>query len=209
MSDDFSTASEKTSYCIGLDVGASFQRFPIDVHLDAFIHGVTDAANGKTPRLTQPEFTALMRTFHEQLERQSQELRRAEAERNREAGREFMGNNANNPAVEVTDSGLQVEMVSEGTGPKPNADTTVRVHYRGSLIDGTEFDSSLRRGQPAEFTLGQVIPGWTEGLQHLGVGGKAKLVIPPELAYGEQGAGQLIGPNATLIFEVELLEIMA
>ena len=120
-----------------------------------------------------------------------------------------MGNNANNPDVRITDSGLQVEILNEGEGPKPEADNTVRVHYRGTLIDGTEFDSSVRRGEPAEFCLNQVIPGWTEGLQHIAVGGKATLVVPPELAYGEQGAGQLIGPNATLVFEVELLDIVA
>ena len=202
------TPEEKTSYCIGLDVGASFQRFPMDVDVDAFVEGVRDVVGGQAPRLTQPEFTALMRAFHEKLQAQSRDAQKTEASNNGDAGAEFRENNANGPNVEVRESGLHIEMLTEGTGSLPSATDTVRVHYRGTLIDGTEFDSSYARGEPAEFPLNRVIAGWTEGLQQIKAGGKARLVVPPELGYGSQGAGQLIGPNATLIFEVELLDIL-
>lgn len=208
MSIELNTPEQKTSYCIGLDMGASCERFPIQVDLEAFFQGVRDAVEGAPPRLTQPEFIALMRTFHQQLQEQSRADSEAEAETNNDTGAEFRANNANNPDVEVRDSGLQIEILTEGTGPNPKATDTVRVHYRGTLIDGTEFDSSYQRGQAAEFPLNRVIPGWTEGLQQMKSGGKARLVLPPELAYGSQGAGQMIGPNATLVFEVELLDIL-
>ena len=144
------TPEEKTSYCIGLDMGASFQRFPIEVDVEAFVEGVRDVVGNKEPRLTQPEFTALMRAFHEQLQAQNRDAQTAEAATNEEAGAEFRENNANNPNVEVRESGLHVEGLTEGDGRLPSATDTVRVHYRGTLIDGTEFDASYGRGEPAE-----------------------------------------------------------
>jgi FKBP-type peptidyl-prolyl cis-trans isomerase len=178
---------------------------PMDV--DAFTAGLRDALTGAQPRLTQEEIGAEMQAYQEQAMAEQQAAQAALAEANAAAAAAFLEENATREGVVVTDSGLQYEVIEAGEGPVPGPDDTVEVHYSGTLIDGTEFDSSYARGETVTFGVGQVIPGWTEALQLMPVGSKWKLVIPPELGYGAGGAGQAIGPNAALVFDVELISI--
>jgi FKBP-type peptidyl-prolyl cis-trans isomerase len=192
---------EKFSYAIGMDVGASMEDFSDRLDRDALIAALNDVLDGKEPRLSQQEANAVKReVFAELREKQM-------GEREKE-GSDFREENKAKEDVVVTESGLQMQVIDEGTGPSPSASDQVKVHYRGTLIDSTEFDNSYSRGEPAVFRVDQVIPGWSEGLQKMKVGGKYRLVIPPELGYGERGFGRNIGPNETLIFEVELLDIV-
>ncbi|NLF60124.1 MAG: FKBP-type peptidyl-prolyl cis-trans isomerase [Lentisphaerae bacterium] len=203
VTSNFATEDKKISYCIGIDIAAKISRLPLRLDLEAFLDAFITIAEGREPKIKQEDFQKTMQAFQQKLEREAGQARSDNAA----AGDAYRAKNAARDGVVTTASGLQVEILEPGQGDCPKVDSTVRVHYAGTLIDGTEFDSSYQRGEPAEFPLDRVIPGWTEGLQHLRVGGKARLVIPPELAYGEQGAGPDIGPNATLIFEVELLAI--
>lgn len=204
MTSDFATEDKKVSYCIGIDIGAKICRLPFRLDLETFLDAFITIAEGREPKIKQEEFQQTMQAFQQRLEQEASQGR----EDNTAAGDTFRKENAARAGVVTTASGLQVEVLASGQGDAPKADSTVRVHYSGTLIDGKEFDSSYKRGEPAEFPLNRVIPGWTEGLQHLRPGGKARLVIPPELAYGAQGAGPEIGPNSTLVFQVELLEIL-
>lgn len=173
-----------------------------------FADGVKAVFEGETPRISYDDAKNVIRAFFTEME----ERNRAEAERmanvNAEAGRTFLVENKDRKEVHVTQSGLQYEILKEGEGPSPKSTDKVKVHYTGKLIDGTVFDSSVERGEPATFGVTQVIPGWIEALQLMKVGSKWRLFIPSELAYGPKGAGGLIGPNATLIFDVELLDIV-
>src|SRR5699024_8017267 len=169
--------------------------------------GVQDVVSGATPKLTEQEakvtFQALMRDVRAaQLEKAKQQ-----AKANLEAGKAFLAKNKKKEGIKVTDSGLQYKVLKKGDGPQPDANDTVTVHYVGTLIDGTVFDSSRKRGKPATFPVDKVIPGWTEALQLMHEGAHYMLFIPPELAYGPRGAGKMIGPNETLIFDVELLKV--
>ena len=204
MTSDFATEDKKISYCIGIDIGAKISRLPFRLDLEAFLDAFVTIAEGREPKIKQDDFQQTMQAFQQRLEQKAGQGR----EDNAAAGEAYRAQNAARSGVVTTASGLQVEILTPGQGDCPKADSTVRVHYAGTLIDGKEFDSSYQRGEPAEFPLNRVIPGWTEGLQHLRTGGKARLVIPPELAYGKQGAGPDIGPNATLVFQVELLDIL-
>ncbi len=204
VTSDFATEEKKISYCIGIDLAAKISRLPLRLDLESFLDAFITIAEGREPKIKQEDFQKTMQAFQQRLE---QEAGQAGSD-NADAGDAYRAKNAARSGVVTTASGLQVEILEPGQGDCPKADSIVRVHYAGTLIDGMEFDSSYRRGEPAEFPLDRVIPGWTEGLQHLRVGGKARLVIPPELAYGQQGAGPDIGPNATLVFQVELLAIL-
>ena len=175
--------------------------------VDAFAAGLRDALTGAEPRLTEEEISTEMQAYQEKAAAEQQVAQAALAEANLAAATAFLAENAAREGVIVTDSGLQYEIVEAGDGAKPGAEDTVEVHYRGTLVDGTEFDSSYTRGETVTFGVGQVIPGWTEALQLMSVGSKFKLAIPPELGYGAGGAGQAIGPNAALIFDVELVSI--
>lgn len=197
---NFQTAAEQRSYAVGVSVGAYCQKNFPDLDIRALSQGLKDKLAGGTALLAEDK----VRTVVGDYQRQMQEKKGAE---NQAAGEKFLAENAQRAGVQVTTSGLQYEVVQEGSGAKPLATDTVKVNYRGTLIDGTQFDSSYDRGEPITFPLNRVIPGWTEGLQLMSVGSKYKFFIPGDLAYGARGAGPDIGPNATLVFEVELLAI--
>lgn len=198
---------DRVSYSIGLNLGRSLKQQQVDVNIDLVLQGLEHGLGDADALLSDQEMQETMQTFQQELQAKMQERRAAAAEENKAAGEQFLAENAERPEVTTTDSGLQYEVLEEGDGPSPNAEDEVTVHYEGTLPDGTVFDSSYERGQPASFPLSGVISGWTEALQLMQVGDKWKIVLPPNLAYGPQGQGQAIGPNQTLIFEVELLGI--
>ena len=201
------TLAERASYAIGLDMGNSVEQMGGDLDLDILIRGLRDALGEQEPQMDQQETAQVMREFFQQLQ-EANALRQQELmETNRLEGEAFLAENRTKVGVVATPSGLQYEVLTEGTGQSPSATNQVTVHYEGKLLDGNVFDSSYERGEPAVFRVSGVIAGWTEGLQLMKVGSKFRFFIPPNLGYGENGAGEDIGPNATLIFEVELLGI--
>ncbi|MGH8443070.1 MAG: FKBP-type peptidyl-prolyl cis-trans isomerase [Nevskiaceae bacterium] len=201
------TESQKFAYSIGVDIGKSLAPVKADVDVDALMQGIRETLDGKTPRLDDAARDQIKSEVSRRLQQKQMEERTSKAAAAKAAGEKFLADNGKRAGVKTTASGLQIETVKEGAGALPKASDKVSVHYKGTLIDGTEFDSSYERGQPVTFPLTNVIPGWTEGLQLVKVGGKAKLFIPANLAYGERGAGNKIGPNEALVFEVELLAI--
>ena len=203
---ELETQPEKVGYMIGMDIGNSIKDQQDQVDLDALLQGIRDVYEDNDTLLSTAEAQQIRQQYMQQRRAQMQQERQAQAETNLEEGEEFLAENANKEGVEVTDSGLQYKVIEEGDGASPNATDTVTVHYRGKLLNGTEFDSSYSRGQPATFSLDQVIPGWTEGVQLMNVGSKYRFFIPGNLAYGERGS-RGIPPNATLIFDVELLDV--
>ena len=201
------TLAERASYAIGLDMGNSVEQMGGDLDLDILIRGLRDALGEQEPQMDQQETAQVMREFFQQLQ-EANALRQQELmETNRLDGEAFLAENRTKVGVVATPSGLQYEVLTEGTGQSPSATNQVTVHYEGRLLDGNVFDSSYERGEPAVFRVSGVIAGWTEGLQLMKVGSKFRFFIPPNLGYGENGTGEDIGPNATLIFEVELLGI--
>ncbi len=201
---------DKVSYAIGHDVGSTFARQDLELNLDVVHLGMQHAmTEGATPLLTEEQMRETMRTFRETQRTAQAEKRKAEAEGNEAEGKAFLDKLAENPAIKTTDSGLKYEVLTEGDGAIPGPTDRVTVHYKGTLIDGTEFDSSYSRGRPATFRVNGVIKGWTEALQLMKTGAKYKLYIPGGLAYGERGSPPKIGPNAVLVFEVELVGIEA
>ncbi|HKI61397.1 MAG TPA: FKBP-type peptidyl-prolyl cis-trans isomerase [Mariprofundaceae bacterium] len=197
----------KLSYAIGLDVGQSLKTLGADIQRDAFMAAVSDRLDGKDARLSAEAASQVKQTYFKARAEKQMEEQKVKATANKAAGEKFLAENAKKPGVKVTASGLQYEVLKQGDGAKPAATDKVKVHYRGTLLDGTEFDSSYARGEPITFPLNQVIRGWTEGVQLMNVGSKFKFYIPAELAYGDRGAGARIEPGSTLIFEVELLGI--
>ena len=192
---------EKVSYALGMSLGNNLLQSGITaLDYTRLARGIQDVLEGRTPEKTYQEAQTAINNFFAELQRKA-------GQKNREEGQAFLAANARRPEVVTLPSGLQYEVVREGTGAKPKPSDTVEVHYHGTLIDGTVFDSSVRRGTQATFGVTQVIPGWVEALQLMPVGSKWKLYIPSELAYGAQGAGGAIGPHTTLVFEVELLGI--
>jgi FKBP-type peptidyl-prolyl cis-trans isomerase len=206
---DIKTDMDKASYAIGFDIGSSLKSQDVtDLNLDLMYQGMVDAQSGEDTLMTQDEMMAALQTFQDTIMQRQQEKAERETTENLAAGEAFLAENATKEGVQITESGLQYRVIEEGSGANPSATSSVTVHYRGTLIDGTEFDSSYSRGEPATFGLNQVIPGWTEGLQLMNVGSKYEFVIPSDLGYGERGTqGGSIGPNATLIFQVELISI--
>jgi FKBP-type peptidyl-prolyl cis-trans isomerase FklB len=194
---------DKASYSIGLNIGSNFKKQNVDLNPDALLAGVKDALSGKKPALSEAEAREVMTTWSKELG----EKQKAMAEKNEAEGKKFLEENKKKEGVKTTASGLQYKVLKEGNGPQPKATDTVTVDYRGTLIDGTEFDSSYKRGQPATFPLNGVIKGWTEGLQLMKPGAKYQFFIPSELAYGPRAMGPDIAPNSTLIFEVELKSV--
>jgi len=193
---------DKVSYAIGMQIGFNLARQKVDVNPDILNAGIKDAIAGK-PQLTPDQVKDVMAQFEKDMEQKQKQL----GEKNKTEGAKFLEENKKKPDVKTTASGLQYKIIKEGTGPQPKATDMVTVNYRGTLIDGTEFDSSYKRGQPATFPVNGVIKGWTEALQLMKQGSKYQLFIPSNLAYGERAMGPDIGPNATLIFEVELQEV--
>lgn len=203
LAEELESQKDKFSYTIGYQMGLSLQRPGMELNQDVLMQALTDALNGVDPKLSRQDMDAAIAAQRAKLEGERQE----KAAGNLAEGQAFLEENRQRDAVSVTDSGLQYEVLSEGDGPQPTESDTVVVHYEGTTIDGTVFDSSYERDNPATLPLNGVIQGWQEGLQLMKEGAKYKLYIPAQLAYGEQGAGGRIGPNEALIFEVELLEI--
>lgn len=201
------TKAEKTSYALGLDVASSLKNMPIEINAESFVAAFTALMNGEQPALDPQEFQTVMQEFQEELKKAAEDKQSQMAEANKQQGLAFLAQNSTQEGVTTTASGLQYKVIEEGEGAKPTAADTVTVHYTGTLIDGTKFDSSVDRGEPATFPLNGVIKGWTEGVQLMSVGSKYRFTIPSELAYGDRGAGQLIGPGAVLVFDVELISI--
>ena len=201
-----SSDSEKGSYAIGEQIGTNIkEQFGESIDGPSLIRGINDAITDSEPALSADE---MVRARNQMIEQVQEKMRSGQAQTEQD-GREFLKNNATRPEITVTESGLQYEVLISGdsSGVQPKPTDTVVTHYHGTLIDGTVFDSSVQRGVPAEFGLNRVITGWTEALQLMRPGDKYKLFLPPELAYGERSPSEKIGPNATLIFEVELLEV--
>lgn len=203
------TEKEQVSYVIGMQIGDSLKGAKDEVDLDTIVKAMKETIDGKEPRLSQQEAMEVMQAFSMRMQARQMAEFEESGKKNAEEGGKFLADNGKKPEVKTTASGLQYQVLSEGQGARPKAGDTVRVHYKGTLLDGETFDDSYARGEPVEFALAQVVPGWQEGLQLMPVGSKYKLWIPGELGYGEQGTpGGPIGPNATLVFEVELLDIV-
>jgi FKBP-type peptidyl-prolyl cis-trans isomerase FklB len=206
---------DKVSYSIGMDIGRNIKRQNLELNVDALSAGIRDAIGGGKTALTDEESREVMNAYRTEMQAKQQSQAKEQGEKNRKEGEAFLAENAKKEGVKTlqvklpsgTNATLQYKVMTPGTGAKPNTNDTVITHYRGTLIDGTEFDSSYKRGEPATFPVTGVIKGWTEALLMMPVGSKWQLFIPSELAYGERGAGRNIGPNATLIFDIELIGI--
>lgn len=197
----------KAAYSIGLDLGRRIKAGGIDIDGDILARGLKDGLTGKAA-LTDQEIQEVMQAFNEERMAQAAEAAKGAAEKNQKLGQDFMAKNAKAPGVKTLPSGLQYKILKEGTGKIPGPTDMVRVNYKGTLVDGTEFDSSEKNGGPVEFPVNGVIKGWTEALLLMKAGSKWQLVIPPQLAYGERGTPDgAIGPNSTLVFDVELLSV--
>jgi FKBP-type peptidyl-prolyl cis-trans isomerase FklB len=211
---ELKTDKDKLSYSVGFNMGASIKQTGIEVDTRIVSKAIQDALSGGKPLMTEQEMRDIimalqkdMAAKQKEIAAKQQEKMKVAGEKNKKEGEAFLAGNSKKEGVVVLPSGLQYQVLVEGTGKQPKATDTVTVQYRGTSIDGTEFDSSYKRGQPATFALNQVIKGWTEGVQLMKEGGKIKLFVPSELGYGERGAGAQIGPNSTLIFEVELVSV--
>lgn len=201
------TQKEKNSYALGMSIGAGIHRQGIPVDPAVVARGLRDAMAGSKTLMTEDEMRSTLQQLRSEVGKEQAAKAHAAGEANRKAGEAFLAANKTKDGVTTLPDGLQYKVLTEGTGPKPTASDTVTVNYRGTLIDGKEFDSSYKRGQPASFPVGGVIRGWTEALQLMPVGSKWELYIPPNLAYGDNPPDPSIGPGDTLVFEVELLSI--
>lgn len=205
---ELKTEKQKISYALGLDLGTYFKSLETDFDLDAVYQGISTSYTGEKALLTPDEAEKIQKQFAVDQQKKKVEKMKALLKTNKDAAAAFLAKNKKEEGVKVTDSGLQYKVVKEGKGEKPAAADTVKVHYKGTLLDGTEFDSSYKRNKPATFKANQVIPGWTEALQMMTPGSKYILYLPPELAYGDRGAPPAIEPGSLLIFEVELVDIV-
>jgi len=207
---ELATEKDRLSYAIGMDVGKSLKMMHADIDLGIFLKGVkASLSNGKQEAwMTDDEAREIRQDFFQKLQATQADKQKLVAEENLKKGEAFLAKNKTKKSVITTESGLQYIVLNQGAGNKPARTDNVEVHYRGTLLDGTEFDSSYSRGKPAQFPVNRVIPGWTEALQLMPEGSKYKLFIPAKLAYGARSTGDLIGPNSLLIFEVELLKVL-
>ncbi|MFC1734539.1 FKBP-type peptidyl-prolyl cis-trans isomerase [Candidatus Hydrogenedentota bacterium] len=200
---ELKTFSQKVSYMIGMDLGTNLKTLPAEIDFEILLKAAQAASKGEDLLMTLEEARAVQMELMEKV----QTAKKKAGKKNKTEGEAFLAKNKKKKGVITTESGLQYEVLKEGNGPKPKATDKVTVHYKGTLIDGAEFDSSYKRGEPASFPLNGVIKGWTEGLQLMKSGAKYRFHIPSELAYGARGGGPLIGPDAVLIFDVELISI--
>ena len=208
MSIEFKTDADKTSYALGMNIGESLVQLPAELNAEILTQAIKDLLAGNPPALPESDYVAAMKAFQAKMQAAEQDASKEISIQNAAEEKSFMEDNKKAEGVVTTASGLQYIVLKEGSGARPVADDTVQVHYAGTLLDGTEFDSSVKRGQPAEFGVTQVIKGWTEALQLMNVGSKYRLFVPSKLAYGERGAGQAIGPCSMLVFDVELIDIL-
>ena len=207
----FDTQIKKFSYVIGIDMGGQLSTSDIQIDREAFYLGLSDSLDSHPPRIAKEELEGVVQNFHDEQQakvQQHEDTMRVAAERNMKEGSVFLAENSTKDGVNTTASGMQYKVITSGNGATPTAESRVEVNYRGTLTDGTEFDASNKHGGSVELDISQVIPGWTEALQLMKEGAKWELYLPPELAYGPQGAGEMIGPGATLVFEVELLKVL-
>ena len=200
-------SKDKLSYSIGVDIGHRLKGQSIDVDPDILAKGIKDIFTGGKLLLTEQEVRDTLAAFQKDMIAKQKERAKVIGEKNKKEGEAYLEANKKKEGVKVLPSGLQYKVITEGKGKTPKATDTVTVNYKGTLIDGTEFDSSYKKGQPATFPVNKVIPGWTESLQLMKEGSKWQIVVPPALAYKEMGAGNMIGPDATLIFEIELISV--
>lgn len=199
---------EKVSYSIGMNIGANMAKDSLDLDFDALLQGIKDATADSAKRMmTMADMQKTMMTWQQEMQTKQMQKHRAAGEKNRQDGEKFLAENKKEPGVVTLPSGLQYKVLTEGNGPKPGKDQTVTAHYVGTLINGQEFDNSVKRGQPAQFAVTGVIPGWTEALQLMKVGSKWRIFVPANLGYGDEGAGETIPPGSTLIFDIELLGV--
>jgi FKBP-type peptidyl-prolyl cis-trans isomerase len=210
----FKDEKDKLSYTIGVDIGKTLQRIPAELNQSALTQGITDVLGNKPKALTDAELQQVMQAFQQKLAQQREEQmvqkqqdNKVTAEKNKAEGKKFLDSNSKEPGVTTLADGLQYKVVKNGNGDKPKDTDVVEVNYRGTLIDGKEFDSSAKNGGPVSFPVNEVIKGWSEALKLMPVGSKWQLYLPPELAYGDEGEGDDIAPGSTLVFEVELLGI--
>jgi len=202
---DLKTDKQRFSYIVGMQIGQQLKQQNVDLDDEAFMAAIKDVASGAKPQLSQEEMQATVKRIQEQQQAEAKKI----GEQNLAEGEKFLAANKDRSGVKELPSGLQYKVIKAGTGASPKATDTVEVDYKGTLIDGREFDSSYRRGKPATFPVNGVIKGWQEALQAMKVGAKWQIYVPAKLAYGSRGAGGLIGPNATLIFDVELHKIVS
>lgn len=202
--EELKTFQEKLSYSMGLDVGAYFKGIGEEIKFETLIRGIEDGFKGNKKLLTAEEMATVQKEFAQKMKARQEENLKKIKETNKKLGAAYLAENKKKTGVVTTKSGLQYQILKKGNGQRPKATDKVKVDYVGKLIDGTEFDNSIKRGEPAVFSVDQVIPGWSEALQLMDVGSKYRLVIPPDLAYGEHGAPPVIEPNSVLVFEVEL-----
>lgn len=206
---ELKSQNDSVSYSIGMSIGQNLKMQSIQIEPTIVAQGIKDILDSTKTMMSEEEAQSCMMEFQKKMMSKQEETMKAQSDKNKTEGISFLEENKKNAGITVTASGLQYKVEKMGTGKKPAATDTVTVHYRGTLINGTEFDSSIKRGEPTTFPLNQVIKGWTEGVQLMPVGSKFTFYIPAELAYGERGAGNLIGPSSALIFEVELISFKA
>jgi len=204
---ELTTDIQKLSYALGLDIGSYFKTLGQDLDLDVLRQGLVDSYTGNPPLLTQEETVQIQQQFAQKQQEQQIKDTLEMITKNNSAAETFLKENGAKEGVTTTESGLQYKVITQGEGPKPQAEDIVKVHYKGTLLDGTEFDSSYARNEPAVFPLNQVIPGWTEAVQLMNVGSTFQLFLPPNLAYGDRGAPPVIEPGSMLVFDVELIGI--
>jgi FKBP-type peptidyl-prolyl cis-trans isomerase len=202
-----STKKQKISYGIGREMGRNIRQQEADVDLDALLKGMKDGVSNAKPAIAEEEIQALLEAYSREMMEKQTSKAKEQGDKNKKAGEAFLASNKKKDGVTTLANGIQYRILKAGNGPKPTKDKTVVCHYRGTLTDGTEFDSSIKRNEPATFPVVNVIQGWQEILPMMPVGSKWEVVIPSNLGYGERGTGGAIGPNATLIFEIELLSI--
>lgn len=203
----FENQGQQRSYALGMDIGNSLKGMPVDIDLDQLVQGIRDVVNGHKTKLSDKQAQAVMQGVVSDMEAAQQKQQQQLASDNLKKGQQFLARNKKKKGVVTLDDGLQYKIIKKGDGAQPEINDSVTVEYTGKLIDGTVFDSSKKHGNPVTFPVNAVIPGWTEALQLMHVGGEYELFVPPDLAYGKRGAGAQIGPNETLIFDVKLISI--